>query len=282
MTNLVTRSEFAKIAGVSGAAVTKATKETLRPCLDGLLIDADHAAARAYVEKMAIRKTPATVEGIDPRFEEALASCREFTKWHATHIKDSLGVGTDRARKIFQQIQAAGLVGTEAREEKIFEKPAPHIRGTAARKQAQINNDDGDLEVIIPENIAKYAHMPLIEIIEKFGTAARFKDWLSALKEISAIEERNIKIAQQKGKLVSRELVRTQIVEQIDSAHIKLLRDGSRTIATRACSMHGSGEDITEITKIVADLISSFIKPVKVRVARALQEPTQIEGDDDA
>lgn len=280
MVKLVNRTEFAKIAGVSGAAVTKATKSALKNAVDGMYIDADHEDALAYIKKIERDKTPETLPGIDPLYAEAVKICGESGKWTIANIKSSLQVGSTRAGRIHQQIKSSGAKESYEREQKIFASK-PHVRGTAARKAQQMERDTSELEPMIPENIAKYAHMPLIEIIEKFGTAPRFKDWLSALKEISAIEERNIKIAQQKGKLVSRELVKTQIVEQIDSAHIKLLRDGSRTITTRVCAMYGAQSDPVEIERTVADLISSFIKPVKVKVSRAMRAPVEVESDDD-
>ena len=282
MVNLVNRTEFAKIAGVSGAAVTKATKSALKNCVDGNYIDAVHEDALAYIKKIARDKTPETLPGIDPLYQEAVELCADTGKWSAANIKSSLRVGSARAAKIWDQIKSSGAKENYERSEKVLTVvKAPHVRGTAARKEKQMASDQSELEPIIHENIAKYAHMPLIEIIEKFGTAPRFKDWLSALKEISAIEERNIKIAQQKGRLVSRELVKTQIVEQIDAAHIKLLRDGSRTITTRIRAMCESKADPVEIERTVADLISSFIKPVKVKVSRALRAPVEVESLDD-
>ena len=45
----------------------------------------------------------------------------------------------------------------------------------------------------IPPNIEIYADLTLREIYEKFGTLPRFKDWLGAMKDISAIQEKQLK-----------------------------------------------------------------------------------------
>ncbi|WNO24175.1 hypothetical protein Scuro_14 [Acinetobacter phage Scuro] len=160
----------------------------------------------------------------------------------------------------------------------------PHVRGTAARKQQAMNSDTGELkEDIIPENIEIYADMTLREIYEKFGTATRFKDWLSAMKDITVIQERQLKSAQLQGKLVSRKAVHDFIVDPINSTHIKLLRDGSQTIAVRAKALVESGAEVAEIKHFVEDTIGSFIKPMKTRVSRALADlKTDLsEGDED-
>ena len=130
---------------------------------------------------------------------------------------------------------------------------------------------------MIPEQISKYADMSLRSTIEKFGTAPRFKDWLGAMKEIVVIEDRNLKIAETKGRLVSRDLVQKHIVGEIDAAHIKLLRDGSKTIAVRVTAMVGSGAEPNDIERMVSELISSFIKPMKVKVTRAIRQ--EVSGE---
>lgn len=114
--------------------------------------------------------------------------------------------------------------------------------------------------------------MTLRDIVKKFGTATRFAEYLRAMKEISMIEDREIKIAQTKGELVHRDLVSQLIIEPIDSAHVKLMRDGSKTIAVRLAAMHGSGADINEMQLVTSELIASFIKPVKAKVNKIATE----------
>ena len=57
-----------------------------------------------------------------------------------------------------------------------------------------------------------------------------------------------------------------------DDNAIKLLTDGAKTIARRGTAMHDAGRDMLEIEKFVADQITSFIRPVKAKVARALRD----------
>jgi hypothetical protein len=64
---LVSRSEFARRAGVSAAAVTKACNSTLKAALDGKRIDAAHPSAIAYLEnKAAVQTAPAPEKKTSP------------------------------------------------------------------------------------------------------------------------------------------------------------------------------------------------------------------------
>ena len=156
--------------------------------------------------------------------------------------------------------------------EAAVEKLQPHVRGTAAVKAAKKRQADQEDEIFeIPEDIQAFADMTLRELIEKFGTDTRFVDWLSATQKIEAINEKRLKNATTEGELVSRKLVRTGIIEPIDACHIKLLTDGAKTIARRATAMHSAERPLEDIEKFVADQITSFIRPVKAKVARALK-----------
>lgn len=285
---LLTRTEFAELAGVTAAAVTKAADKALRHCLDGKLVDAGHPDALAYMEKVARAKTPETLPGIDPLYDEAVELCRRDGRWSANHIKLNLGVGSTRSTKIFKQIEAAGLTKNKnvdvvpPREEKVLaEVKKPHVRGTAAAKQKRMDEDTGEAEPEIPPNIEIYADLTLREIYEKFGTLPRFKDWLGAMKDISAIQEKQLKAEQVKGNLVHRDIVHRFITDPIDAAHRKLLRDGSQTISVRAFAMCEAGASPIELKKLVEDTISSFIKPVKSKVSRAMENLKTGNVDDE-
>jgi len=123
----------------------------------------------------------------------------------------------------------------------------------------------------IPDNIQEFADWTIREIIAHFGTDYRFVDYLRALKDIEVIDERRIKNAKAKGELVNRDLIAKGIIEPIDSAHRKMLTDGSKTIARRSVAMAGAGKEVEEVEKFVAEQISSFIKPAKAKIKRTLE-----------
>ena len=272
---LISRSDFAAKAGVSGAAISKACKGPLLDAVEGKFIDLNHKSAIAYLESKKNGKTTPALEGIDSLYEEALEVCREAGRCSQTLLRDKLMIGSDRAKKLVALIQNANIQDFEkpaAEKVKREEKARPHTRGTAAKKQQAIQEDDEELFELLDRNVAQYADMTLRDIVKKFGTATRFAEYLRAMKEISMIEDREIKIAQTKGELVHRDLVSQLIIEPIDSAHVKLMRDGSKTIAVRMAAMHGSGADINEMQLVTSELIASFIKPVKAKVNKIATE----------
>ena len=286
---LVSRTEFARMAGVAPASITKACKARLLPATDGKRIDAAHPAAVEYLENRDRATTPPAAPGLDPLYEDALAACTEAGKWSANFLSGALRVGSARGRRIFSQLSAAGLVpsGDEPPPKPVASKP--HVRGTAAAKQKRKQGFGGEILqhyaqaeelaepadssqlLEVPEDIQAFADMTLRELIEKFGTDTRFVDWLKATQAIEAINEKRLKNATTRGELVNRQLVRVGIIEPLDAAHIKLLTDGAKTIARRSTAMHDAGRDLEEIEKFVADQNSSFIRPVKAKVARALK-----------
>ena len=272
---LISRSEFAAKAGVSGAAISKACKGPLLDACEGKFIDLGHKSAIAYIESKQKGQTAPALEGIDSLYEEALEICKKAGKCSQSLLRDKLMIGSDRARKLVALIQNANIKDLEitaAAPAKREEPKRAHVRGTAAKKQKQIQDDDEELLELLDRNVAQYADMTLREIIKKFGTATRFAEYLRAMKEISIIEDREIKLAQMKGELVHRDLVSQLIIEPIDSAHVKLMRDGSKTIAVRMAAMHGSGADINEMQLVTSELIASFIKPVKSKVNKIVTE----------
>jgi hypothetical protein len=261
------------------------------PATDGKRIDAAHPAAVEYIENRDRATTPPAAPGLDPLYEDALAACTEAGRWSANAVSTLLNVGAVRGKRIFEQLRAGGLVpDPDAAPEPVASPKKPHVRGTAAARekrkrtpppealaayaQAAEANDTpahGEYVYEVPEDIQAFADMTLRELIERFGTDTRFVDWLKATQAIEAINEKRLKNAQTRGELVNRQLVRVGIIEPLDSAHIKLLTDGAKTIARRSTAMHDAGRELEEIEKFVADQISSFIRPVKSKVARALK-----------
>ncbi len=122
-----------------------------------------------------------------------------------------------------------------------------------------------------PGDINNFIDMTLREIITRFGTDIGFVDWLKATKAIEDIHEKRLKNAVTKGDLVNRRLVKIGVIDVINGAHVKLLLDGSRTIAKRVATMQKTGESIANMESFVRDQITSFIKPVKAKITRTLK-----------
>ena len=113
--------------------------------------------------------------------------------------------------------------------------------------------------------------MTLRELLERFGTDTAFVDWLSATQKIEAINEKRLKNAQTKGTLISRDLVKVGVIDTFNSAHLRLLKDGAKSIAAGVISKNSSGAELSEVEAYVSDILGSFIKPIKNKIARVLK-----------
>jgi hypothetical protein len=149
-------------------------------------------------------------------------------------------------------------------------KPAPRSPG----RTPKTSWEDNEELIEVPDDIEELADLSLRELIDKFGTGYRFLDWLKALKEIEAVNEKRIKNAQSKGKLISRQLVEVGIVDPFNSAHVRLMTDGAKAITAAVLAKHQAGVSPPEIEAYVSDVVGSFIRPVKSKIERNLASVT--------
>ena len=274
---LISKAELARRAVVSPAAVSKACKGILKDAIEGKRIDAAHPVVRKYIGEHTGAPTETLGTGIDELYEAAIAVCRANQRYTQSNISRGLKIGVARAKKIFAMMQAAGTDKPgPAPPPGATATATPVVRGTKkvnhTKKTAALENiNNGTVIHEIPDDIKNFADMTLRELIQRFGTDIAFLDWLKAVKAIEDINEKRLKNAQTRGELVSIKLVKTGVIEHFEIAFNKLLTDGAKTIARRVTSMHGAGRPVEDCEKFVADQVSSFIKPAKAKIARALR-----------
>lgn len=277
---IISRAEFSRRCGVNQSMITRACAKKLKKAVVGKRIDASHPDAEAYLKRQELAHTQPVAEGLDPLYEKAIELCRITGRWNHTSLRKPLAVGAERALRIFKTMEAAGVIPSpeDQTPSTVTEPPVekPVVKGYAARnttkKQASLDAlNSGGVIHDIPEDIRDFADMTLRELIQRFGTDVAFLDWLNATKRIEDINEKRLKNAATQGDLVSRQLVKTGIIDPIESAHLKLLTDGSKTIARRVTAMHSAGRDLADIENFVSDQISSFIRPMKAKIKRSLK-----------
>ena len=288
------RIDFAALAGVHRGTVTKDCRTRLSAAVIGKRIDAAHPCAIAYLqEKRAARTAAADNDGLDPIYYEAVAWCHRAQRYSSRGLRDNFKIGAVRATAIIQLMRAAGeipvILPTPPRAPATAPPavvPATPVAATmpsstdgvvSASPHATVDSGGAAgavrMEDVtgVPENIQAFADMTLREVIRKFGTDLRLAGWLKATKEIEIIHEKRLKNAATKGRLVSRALVETAVLEPMDDTFRQLQTDGAKTIAARLAAMHSSGCDSKELEKFVAEQISSFIRAMKTKISRALR-----------
>ena len=75
MQKILSRSKFAREAGVNPSTVTRLCETLLKAAVVGKGIDAAHPAALEYLEKKDRDQTPPAATGLDPMYEEAIQAC---------------------------------------------------------------------------------------------------------------------------------------------------------------------------------------------------------------
>lgn len=270
----ISKTELARLCGVTPATITGLTKRRLRVALVGSRVDLNHPEVQKYVQEKTAPRPEEQLPGVDTLFEEALGWCRQSERWTASGIQRHFKIGYARAQRILAQLQSAGHVPEKperdlSRPEKPKPAPRPAARqhGTGRRSSWQ---DDNEL-IEVPDDIEQLADLTLRELIEKFGTGYRFHDWLKSLKEIEAVNEKRIKNAQSQGKLISRHLVEVGVIDPFNSAHVRLMTDGAKAVTAAVLAKHQAGISEQEIEAYVTDVVGSFIRPVKAKVERNLR-----------
>lgn len=267
---LVTRAKIAKMAGVSPAAVTKACRASLLPAVIDNRIDASHPCVISYIKKQTEQQTE------DPVYNEAVKVCIDSGEFTGKHLRKIFKIGSTRAKKIIGLMKLNGIYKGSTSAKKLEKKKGAKLKTVTKKTESKKNNPLKEDEILlIPENIAEFIKWPLGELVEKFGTDIAFLDWLRATQTIENINEKRLKNAVVRGELVSRDLVKSSILNPVNSAHIKLLTDGSKTIARRVMAMTGAGKDIVIIEKYVKDQITSFLRPIKAKVKRLINDDVE-------
>lgn len=140
------------------------------------------------------------------------------------------------------------------------------IDGTKPRKPPTFKNKKPvDIE---PEELE---NMTLAQVVDLFGTDQDFEKWTRARKTLTDIRKNDLANAKEEGQLVSRNLIKTGIIEPIDAAHTKMLSDGARTLTATIIELFRAEKDLAEIEKEASKIIGSFIVPVKSKVERVMR-----------
>ena len=296
MVKLLTKTEFAKLAEVTPASITKALKGELGAALSGKKINANHPAAQAYLSRLdPPPEAPAT--GLDPLYEAAVAFYQSTGRGTILEIRDNFSIGKDRAMQIVRTMKAAGVITKKGKEpaEKV-EKPAPEKKVPARRRglgAQQENKKQATHErlkaqetegtpkkhattdeylIEIPEYIQEFLGWTLQELIDKFGTDYRLDDWLKATQKIEVINEKRLKNAQTEGRLVARDMIRKGIVEPIDASHISLLTNGAKTMSVRAVAMAKSGRNEKEVEAYMKKTMTTHLKRGRSKADKTLKD----------
>ncbi len=268
---LLTKAKFAELCNASRSTISSALKRDLIEAVVNDKIDINHPAAQFYIKK---RESFLQNKMTDSELKEAIKNIINSGEyWTTSIITKKLRANINRVKSALKDMsidepeqKGRKLVGSAVtREEK---KNKSTLQGLNEILDETVKRK-------VPEDIRDYHNMRLCEIIEQFGTDIAFCDWLKAAKAIEDIMTARLKNAATKKELVSRKLVQIGVLDQIETAHNKLLTDGAKTIARRIIAMHEGGRRIEDCEIFASNQISSYIKPMRSKIEQALEDVSE-------
>lgn len=261
MSQLVTKVRLAEMAGVSKQEVTRLLKGRLAVALSGDRINMAHAAVVDYLE---FRKEVVA---------KATASGKPKPK------KDGQKAALTKSRKKATDARAAKAAEIQARiDGRNGDIALPKKRKAAVELHRDDEGDEGDgwrmptmLEEtaqdinVDPEQIE---HMTLMQLGTRFGTRQGLLDYIKAIKDLEDIKAKRIKNARERGTLIPRDEVR-KMFSFVENAHSRVIADTPPRLSTSIFTMLDDETTKEDIEEMVRKQVSSQLKGVKEKVARA-------------
>lgn len=126
----------------------------------------------------------------------------------------------------------------------------------------------------VPAEIEKVMDWSLRDILTKYGTKTEFKDVLTAAAKIEDIAAKRLKNSVTKGELISRQLVEAYILDAFEAAHMQLLTDGAKKMASKTMMLVGTGENQSAVERELSTQMSRYLKAA---IDKARRELAQLE-----
>lgn len=118
-------------------------------------------------------------------------------------------------------------------------------------------------------------NMTLAEITDRWGTCAEFSDWLKARKLLAEALRIETLLAEDRGRLVERELVKTHVLAYLDTLNTRLLSDIPRTVARQVSAQARAGEPLEAMQKTIREIMSITVKGTRDQITKNLRAITK-------
>lgn len=254
---LIKKRALADFCGVSRSAITQAVKSQLKDAIVNNNVIMDHPLTKKYILKK--RKNYNDFLNLENGVVIIDDSKQEIVKKNTSDIQE-------KDKTLFKD---ENLKKTNYKRSVIaFSK-----ENKFSKKEPEENNiNDFDHNIEAPRDVKVFLDFTLREIISQFGNKYEFETWLKSTQIIATINEKNLKNAITEGKVISRDLVKSCFFDPLNATLLKLMSDGSKNLTATIISKHLSGFNSAQIEKITADIIGSFVKPMKVKMKRNINK----------
>jgi hypothetical protein len=168
-----------------------------------------------------------------------------------------------------QQLLTLGLSTAELND--LQPALAPQIGRVPVHEETPGSSPRGSaIDITSNDLMNHFGNMTLFDIIKKHGSDNAFVKIVQAMKQVAEVEEKQLKLAKQRGEVIDRELVRRHLFGAIDAGNLKLLNDLPGSITRSVYSASKAGQRPEEAEKEVREMISSILQEVKTSAKRRL------------
>jgi hypothetical protein len=255
MPRLTTKADFARRAGVSKPAITKACKGPLAAACERDRVNLDHPLVVEYLRRADERNAPAA--------REPVTIPTPVTKPAPKQASEPTPVAKNTKKRVVAPTPVAKPAAKRASEP------------TAVETDDDAPSEAREARDLLPRGttheLAAIAAR-IRPIVRTYGTVRSMLDCLRSLKEIEVINRTRLDNDERAGRLIDRELVQTHVFAALDGMARLLLTDSPKTIARRAYAMAKSGATAEEGERMVREIVESQLVHVRDKVVKLLEQ----------
>lgn len=248
MSFLISRAAFARRAGVSKPAITKACRHQLAAACVGTKIDAAHPAVVQYLSDKGGALTPEPTPPKKPT--------------------SKLTSAPPPRRKV---APAAPSEPTAPKKPgpKPPSEPTPNALGLTDDQLMSMPRGTN-------EELASYKKR-IGPLVQRFGGEQPFKLFLEAMLRIESILKIRLENDVKAGRVVEREWIEKQIFGVMEGSWRNVVTDAAKTSSARAMTMTKSESTLEEIEAMTREVNSSHLSPARDKIIKLLEQQKKDE-----
>ena len=120
-------------------------------------------------------------------------------------------------------------------------------------------------------------NLTVAEVARRYGGMKGFKEALAAQKIQSDTQYRDLQVAEKRGELIPRELVKQHMFGYLERANLRLLRDFPKTATRKIWSMVEAEQSPEEAEKEIRSMISEELDSAARSIKRTIKKDTRNE-----
>lgn len=140
-------------------------------------------------------------------------------------------------------------------------------------KNAPVSNNSGAAlsrkRVVTRDDIY---NLTIAQIVSEFGSVEAYRSYIEISSKLVDLDAKQLKLAVQRGELISREFVEQHIFSYLEQMSSRLLAEACQQIAMTLRESALSGADIPAMQKEAHDVIAAIIAPSKRKAITNLEK----------